>query len=153
VITAWAVFEHLHSPMHYFKEVARILKPGGKFVFLVTNSESLYGKAAHVEDIPRHTYHFSKTTLKRYADMVGLEMNRCIFDDAIFDGRGKGTFRYLALKLTGWTWENYLKKSGNYIQQRSAMVGAALDNLLFHYHWESKLCCSGIMIITMRKPK
>jgi 2-polyprenyl-3-methyl-5-hydroxy-6-metoxy-1,4-benzoquinol methylase len=36
IVTAWAVFEHLHNPSDYFFEVQKVLKPGGKFIFLVT---------------------------------------------------------------------------------------------------------------------
>ena len=46
--------------MQYFVKVSNVLVPGGKFIFLVTNSQSVYGKYAYKEDIPRHTYHFDK---------------------------------------------------------------------------------------------
>lgn len=37
-----SVLEHLHSPVHFLKECFRVLKPGGRVVFLVPDWESNY---------------------------------------------------------------------------------------------------------------
>src|ERR1700752_3944772 len=52
-ITAWAVLEHVHDPMAHFRKVGVTLKPGGVFVFLVTNFESISSRGLFREDVPR----------------------------------------------------------------------------------------------------
>jgi len=151
IITAWGVFEHLHTPSAYFEEVARILKPNGKFVFLITNSESLYGKKAYIEDIPRHTYHFSENILSKYAEKVGLKFTNCHFDDRIWDGRGIGTYYYSLMKFVGWSWEKQLLGKQNNIHKLFGKLGKYIDNNVFRNHWEAKKRKSGIIIAEFTK--
>ena len=73
-ITAWAVFEHVHDPMRYFQKAARLLKPGGRLILLVTNFESLSSRALFREDVPRHLYFFSKDTIEGYCRECGLSL-------------------------------------------------------------------------------
>ena len=74
VITAWAVLEHVLNPRACFEAAARLLKPGGVFIFLVTNFESTSSHSLYREDIPRHTYHFTESTVQRYLEDNGLQM-------------------------------------------------------------------------------
>lgn len=147
LVTAWAVFEHLHEPLAYFKAVAGILRPGGRFVFLVTNSESLYGRRAFVEDVPRHLYHFSEKTLNRYAEASGLVLRRCSYDDRIWDGRGLGTFKYGLLLLCGGSWEGMYLKRLTPLQKYARRLGERIDAAVFKYHWERRIRRSGVMIV------
>jgi SAM-dependent methyltransferase len=146
IVTAWAVFEHLHKPSEYFQEVSRILKDGGKFIFLVTNAESLLSRMGFLEDVPRHTYHFSERTLAKYAHKYGFKLSRCIYDDGIYDGRGIGTFHFMLSRLVGITWEKKYFRKVNRVQQRFANIGSFLDKVIFSTHWEAKLGRSGIMV-------
>jgi len=75
-ITAWAVLEHVHTPMAYFKKASRLLRPGGLFVFLVTNFHSLASRYLFCEDIPRHVYFFTRKTVQRYLEATGFKMER-----------------------------------------------------------------------------
>jgi 2-polyprenyl-3-methyl-5-hydroxy-6-metoxy-1,4-benzoquinol methylase len=84
VITAWAVLEHTHDPMAYFMKVAKLLKRGGIFVFLVTNFESISSKYLFREDIPRHLYFFSRKTISAYAQNTGFECLKFINDDSLY---------------------------------------------------------------------
>jgi len=151
LIMAWAVFEHLHRPAEYFSEAARVLKPQGHLIILVTNSESLYGQCAFSEDVPRHTYHYSKETLSRYGEKVDLKLKEIEYRDDVFDGRGFGTFRFLAGKSVGFTWEKFmLNRLG--IKHRIAMrIGSIVDKLVFSSRWEAFLGRSGIMVATYEK--
>ena len=112
LITAWAVMEHVHTPDAYFYAVNKLLKPGGKFVFLVTNSDSIYGKKAYKEDIPRHLYHFNAKSLGRYAKKNGFRLDDISFDERFWDGSGKGFFRFAMAKCLGMTWRDM--RLGNY---------------------------------------
>jgi 2-polyprenyl-3-methyl-5-hydroxy-6-metoxy-1,4-benzoquinol methylase len=75
-VTAWAVLEHVHDPMAYFRKAAEVLKPGGLFVFLVTNFESLASRHLFVEDVPRHLNFFTRSVVQRYIDLAGLTLLR-----------------------------------------------------------------------------
>jgi SAM-dependent methyltransferase len=65
-VTAWAVLEHVHDPMAYFHKASRVLKPGGFFVFLVTNFHSIASRHLFAEDTPRHLYFFTRETVAQY---------------------------------------------------------------------------------------
>jgi len=151
IITAWAVFEHLHEPGKYFSEIEKILKKNGRFIFLVTNSESFYGKKAYAEDVPRHLYHFSNKTLRAYAEKFGFRMNKLVYDDSIWDGRGIGTFAYLLQSITLSSWERQRKNNRNVFQRRARKVGKFIDKLVFYYHWEKRIKRSGIIICEFEK--
>ena len=67
VVVLWHVLEHLLKPVETLKELTRILVPGGLLVLSVPNFNSfqaLYFKKHWFHlDVPRHTYHFSLTSL------------------------------------------------------------------------------------------
>jgi SAM-dependent methyltransferase len=151
LIMAWAVFEHLHRPMEYFSEAARVLKQHGQLIILVTNSESIYGRYAFAEDVPRHTYHFSKKTLRRYGEKVGLELKSVDYRDDVFDGRGFGAFKYGVGRLVGFSWEKSMLNRLRLHHQLAMNFGTFLDRLVFSLHWEAKLQRSGIMVATYEK--
>lgn len=151
LITSWAVFEHLHTPLKYFEVVSKILRKGGRFIFLVTNSESCYGKYAYKEDIPRHLYHFNEKNLGLYADKSGLKLEKIYYDDSLWDGRGWGTFRFRLGHMTGVTWQNLYFKKVTVIQHVAMKLGNFIDKLVFSTHWEAKLGRSGIMVVVMGK--
>ncbi len=84
-VTAWAVIEHVHDPMAHFRKAAQVLKRGGRFVFLVTNFESLASRRLFREDPPRHLYFFTLSTVRRYLREAGLELERASFRGNIFE--------------------------------------------------------------------
>lgn len=147
-VTSWAVFEHLHTPMAYFQSVKRLLRKGGQFVFLVTNSESLYGTRAYTEDVPRHTYHFSEQTLLKYASKCNFSDCRFEFCDDIYDGRGFGTAFYALKALAGWTWEREITTGSSRLQRLMGRLGAKIDRVAFRSHWETQRRRSGIVVAT-----
>ena len=93
-ITAWAVLEHVHDPMAYFKKAAQVLKPGGIFVFLVTNFKSLSSRCLFREDIPRHLYFFSEETIRRYLAESGFDLIQTDHGDKIYSMRPFNFVRY-----------------------------------------------------------
>jgi SAM-dependent methyltransferase len=146
IVTAWAVFEHLHEPSLNFNEVSRILKKNGRFIFLVTNSESNYGKNAYTEDIPRHTYHFSEKSLDNYAKKFGFKKPVYHYETRFWDPTGNGTFYYKMMEFFGSTWEKRYLRSDTRFQRLMGKVGRKIDNIVFKNHWEAKKRSSGIII-------
>lgn len=84
VVTMWNVFEHLHDPMANLRAVARLLKPGGWFVFSIPNLRSweyhLLGKYWMGWELPRHLYYPSLELMGAMAREVGLNVQdwRCL---------------------------------------------------------------------------
>jgi len=98
-ITAWAVLEHVHDPMAYFMKASQILKPGGRFVFLVTDFQSLPSRHLYREDLPRHLYFFTEPTVKRYLKTAGFELQKVDRNNKIFSLRPVNWLRYYLYKL------------------------------------------------------
>ena len=101
VVTSWAVFEHLHDPMEYFRQVNRVLKNGGEFVFLVPNFASYRSRYMGYEDIPRHVYFFTPKTVLEYLNKTGFGVEEIEQDSSIYYGGHRKFLVYLALRLLG----------------------------------------------------
>jgi SAM-dependent methyltransferase len=155
VVTAWAAFEHLHDPKAYFLEVGRILRPGGHFVCLVTNLHSIWSRLAYAEDIPRHLYFYSPTTLRRYAALTGLRVERIDYSGRIFPPDSTDVFRVRLLRRLGFGWSEIYRSADRL--PRAARVAARgarlLGVLLLRRQIESLLRLGGIMVAVMEKPE
>jgi SAM-dependent methyltransferase len=73
-VTAWAVFEHVHDPMAYFRKASQVLKKDGRFVFLVPNYASVASRYLFCEDVPRHLYFFTRETVGEYLRKTGFAL-------------------------------------------------------------------------------
>lgn len=100
-VTAWAVLEHVHDPMAHFRKVGTVLRPGGIFVFLVTNFDSLSSRALFREDVPRHLYFFTEKTIREYLSRSGLMFVSAEHNDDILSMRPVGWLRYYLYRLLG----------------------------------------------------
>ena len=69
VITMWHVLEHVPNLDEYIIELKRLLKPSGTIIIAVPNFKSFdanfYGRHWAAYDVPRHIWHFSKTTIDK----------------------------------------------------------------------------------------
>ncbi|MCF6131429.1 class I SAM-dependent methyltransferase [Flavobacterium wongokense] len=69
VITMWHVLEHVPNLDEYISELKRLLKPTGTIFIAVPNFKSFdanyYGRFWAAYDVPRHIWHFSKTTIQK----------------------------------------------------------------------------------------
>lgn len=100
-ITAWAVLEHVHDPMSYFRKAADLLESGGLFVFLVTNFDSVSSRHLYREDVPRHLHFFTHDTVRSYLDKVGLDLEETHSDARIFQMRPVHWLRHHLRRLIG----------------------------------------------------
>jgi 2-polyprenyl-3-methyl-5-hydroxy-6-metoxy-1,4-benzoquinol methylase len=76
-VTSSHVIEHVHDPLAFLRECARIAKPGGRVVVVTPNIESLGRRRLGASwiglDPPRHLHLFSRATLARLAERARLE--------------------------------------------------------------------------------
>jgi 2-polyprenyl-3-methyl-5-hydroxy-6-metoxy-1,4-benzoquinol methylase len=101
VVTAWAVLEHLYDPGAAFATFARLVRPGGTLIIQVPNLRSIYSRWALLEDVPRHLYFFSESTLRAYAHQAGLELEQVTHTTDLFGGSGRGVGRLFLLRALG----------------------------------------------------
>jgi len=78
VVTMWHCLEHTHSPRTALANARRLLRPDGLLSLGVPNWNSVHARlfrfAWQSAEPPRHLYQFTKATLGRYFEEVGLEI-------------------------------------------------------------------------------
>jgi 2-polyprenyl-3-methyl-5-hydroxy-6-metoxy-1,4-benzoquinol methylase len=78
VVTMWHVLEHVPDLDFQIKELKRLLKPNGTILIAVPNFKSYdakhYGNYWAAYDVPRHLWHFSKTSIKLLFDKQGMKL-------------------------------------------------------------------------------
>ncbi len=78
VVTLWHVLEHIHDPNDTIIKLKSLLKENGTIFIAVPNHESPDAKeyqshwAAY--DVPRHLWHFSKSTMEQLMNKHGLKV-------------------------------------------------------------------------------
>ncbi len=97
-VTAWAVMEHVHDPMAYFRKAAEVVKKGGLFVFLVQNFQSVASRHLFCEDVPRHLYFFTRETVKQYLEKTGFALEKEV--------NGRGIY-----KLAPYNWLGFMVRT------------------------------------------
>src|SRR5204863_7865105 len=82
VITMWHVLEHVPDLDLQIRELKRLLKPEGTVIVAVPNFKSYdakyYGNFWASFDVPRHLWHFSKTSIKLLFQKEGMELKKVL---------------------------------------------------------------------------
>jgi SAM-dependent methyltransferase len=160
VITAWAVFEHLHDPMSAFRRAGELLKPGGRLIALVTNINSLFSRYSYREDVPRHLYFFSEGTLARYAEAASMRLLDVAHDTRLYGGAGRGTFGAQFWRAMGQPLDEYFRHRREPIRQRlkarpvlglATLALAAAERVLLTDRLARGLRINGHVIATLQK--
>jgi SAM-dependent methyltransferase len=77
-ITFWHSLEHMPNPVESLQQAVSLLKPGGILLVAVPDAGGwqarVFGDAWLHLDIPRHLYHFNKTSLERLLQGAGLKV-------------------------------------------------------------------------------
>jgi SAM-dependent methyltransferase len=77
-ITLWHVLEHIHDLNEKLSSIKSLLKQDGIIFIAVPNHESpdaqKYAAYWAGYDVPRHLWHFSKDSMKKLFDKIGLEL-------------------------------------------------------------------------------
>jgi SAM-dependent methyltransferase len=108
-ITAWAVFEHLHDPGRAFLECGRLLTPGGRLYVQVPNLDGFFGRGVYFEDVPRHLYFFTESSLSGYARKAGLHLARVTHTPGYFGGNGRDLIRLALFKAIGRSRDDFFE--------------------------------------------
>jgi 2-polyprenyl-3-methyl-5-hydroxy-6-metoxy-1,4-benzoquinol methylase len=78
LVTMFHVLEHLTDPRHTLEHLWALLRPGGFLVVEVPNIGSWYarffGDHWFHYDVPRHVYHFNRSTLERMLNASGFDL-------------------------------------------------------------------------------
>lgn len=102
-VTIWAVMEHVYSPKKYTDQIAQLVKPGGSFVGLVTNLNSVQGRYFQTDDYPRHLTIFTKKSLRLLLENSGFQVTRIWTDQEIFGSPLRGFFTYSMKRSLGYS--------------------------------------------------
>ena len=111
VITLFHVLEHIHALRSTLKKILKHLKPDGYLIFAVPNPESWdaekYGEFWAGWDVPRHLYHFNKTSIKKLEELFPIQL--------ISEKPMKMDSFYVSLLSEGYKNKNS-KTFGNYLR-------------------------------------
>lgn len=153
VVTAWSVMEHVGSPAAYFKTINRILKPGGRFLFMVPNGKSLWSRWAYHDDIPRHIHFFTVKTLRHYARQYNFIIDKIEHTNRIYSkpATGRGLFRRRILLGLGASWTEVLDRPQHKLLRQAGHFGSLLDRLLIHPFLEETFHLCGNMVVIFKK--
>ncbi|MDO5637297.1 MAG: class I SAM-dependent methyltransferase [Myroides sp.] len=78
VITLWHVLEHIPNPENELEKIKSLLKPEGIIIIAVPNFRSWdarhYREFWAAWDIPRHLWHFSKSSISYFAKKINCKI-------------------------------------------------------------------------------
>lgn len=125
VITLWHVLEHLPNLDEQFSLFNRLLKSNGTLIIAVPNFNSHdanhYKEFWAAFDVPRHLWHFSKTSISRLSEKVGLKVRSVLpmkFDSfyvCLLSEKNKtGSMNPLKAFWNGWRSNLKANTSGEY---------------------------------------
>jgi 2-polyprenyl-3-methyl-5-hydroxy-6-metoxy-1,4-benzoquinol methylase len=87
VITMWHVLEHVPDVVKQINELKRLLTPDGTLIIAVPNYKSFdaqhYGAFWAAYDVPRHLWHFSKTSVEKLVSREKMKVVKIL--PMIFD--------------------------------------------------------------------
>lgn len=92
LVILWHVLEHLHDPLGTLTQVRRLIRPAGRLIVAVPNSDSwqmrLAGRRWVHLDVPRHLYHFNPATLGLLLPTAGFRARAWFWGISAYDIRG-----------------------------------------------------------------
>lgn len=99
VVTAWAVLEHVRHPSLFLEKIAGLLKPDGRFIFVVPNVAAPGMKHSCAEDVPRHLWLFSPEAVTQFLERSGMEARAILHDGKIYQAYPFGLLRYAMRRI------------------------------------------------------
>jgi 2-polyprenyl-3-methyl-5-hydroxy-6-metoxy-1,4-benzoquinol methylase len=125
VITLWHVLEHVPDIKSLITDIKRIINKKGILIIAIPNSDSLdariYKQYWAAYDVPRHLYHFNKTSIKTLFDKYNFEIIEIIpmkFDayyiSLLSEKNKSGKSNLLRASINGLKSNLYAGKDNNY---------------------------------------
>ncbi|RIJ37634.1 class I SAM-dependent methyltransferase [Pontibacter oryzae] len=124
VITLWHVLEHIHTLNETIAQLLECLQDDGTLIVAVPNADSHdaqeYKENWAAYDVPRHLYHFTQNTMKRFLKkhkMVLEEVLPMKFDayyvSMLSEKHKEGKTKMLNSVVSGYRSNSYAEKNGN----------------------------------------
>lgn len=124
IITLWHVLEHIHTLNETMSQLAEMLQEDGTLIIAVPNADShdaqLYKENWAAYDVPRHLYHFTQATMKRFLKkhkMVLEEVLPMKFDayyvSMLSEKHKAGKTKMINSVMNGYKSNSYAEKNGN----------------------------------------
>ncbi|WP_299758766.1 class I SAM-dependent methyltransferase [uncultured Pontibacter sp.] len=124
VITLWHVLEHIHALNETIEQLLEHLQDDGTMVIAVPNADSHdaqeYKENWAAYDVPRHLYHFTQPTMKRFLKkhkMVLEEVLPMKFDayyvSMLSEKHKQGKTKMISSVMNGYRSNSYAEKNGN----------------------------------------
>jgi SAM-dependent methyltransferase len=126
-ITMWHVLEHLTDPLAMVRDLSALLAPGGVFIIGVPDAGGVQARTLGADwmhlDVPRHLYHFGKSSLERLLSLASLSSFRWWNHEIEYD-------------LMGWS-QSALAKAG----MPGTFFDAVTGRVPFGARWAAAMVC------------
>ncbi|NEM96369.1 class I SAM-dependent methyltransferase [Pontibacter burrus] len=124
LITLWHVLEHIHQLNETIKELISHLTDDGTLIIAVPNADShdakQYKENWAAYDVPRHLYHFTQQTMKRFLKKHKMTLQEVLpmkFDayyvSMLSEKHKEGKTKMISSVVNGFKSNNYAEKNGN----------------------------------------
>lgn len=124
VITLWHVLEHIHTLNETIAELILHLSEDGTLIIAVPNADShdakQYKENWAAYDVPRHLYHFTQATMKRFLKKHKMQLEEVLpmkFDayyvSMLSEKHKEGKTKMISSVVNGFKSNNYAEKNGN----------------------------------------
>ncbi|MBJ6117627.1 class I SAM-dependent methyltransferase [Pontibacter sp. BT310] len=124
VITLWHVLEHIHTLNETISQLISHLTEDGVLIVAVPNADShdakQYKENWAAYDVPRHLYHFTQPTMKRFLKRHKMQLEEVLpmkFDayyvSMLSEKHKEGKTKMISSVLNGYKSNSYAEKNGN----------------------------------------
>ena len=124
VITLWHVLEHIHTLNETIDQLINCLQDDGTLIIAVPNADShdaqLYKENWAAYDVPRHLYHFTQATMKRFLKKHRMKLEEVLpmkFDayyvSLLSEKHKEGKASMLTSVMNGYKSNSHAEKNGN----------------------------------------
>ncbi|WP_162428094.1 class I SAM-dependent methyltransferase [Pontibacter pudoricolor] len=124
VITLWHVLEHIHTLNETISQLISHLTEDGVLIVAVPNADShdakQYKENWAAYDVPRHLYHFTQPTMKRFLKKHKMQLEEVLpmkFDayyvSMLSEKHKEGKTKMISSVLNGYKSNSYAEKNGN----------------------------------------